>query len=78
MAAIFYFDRKDFNHFFLSTSRPDISYQVSSLLAFQKKTLKIDFSSFSSGGHLGYLERNRLAILVESRLGNVPVTEMGQ
>ena len=32
-----------------------------------------DFSIFSSGGHLVYRSRTILAILVGSRLGNIPM-----
>ena len=32
-----------------------------------------DFSIFSSGGHLVYLSRSILAVLVGSHLGNIPM-----
>ena len=44
--------------YFLSTSKPDASYQVSS----QEKTRKIDFQNGGHGRHLGFLIRKILAI----------------
>ena len=40
--------------YFLSTSHPDASYQVSNQLAFQEKKLKIDFQDGCYGGYLGF------------------------
>ena len=59
MAAIWDFLSQQFELFFLSTSHPDASYQVSS----QKKKGKIDFQD---GRHLGFPIGMILAILIST------------
>ena len=55
-------DWHDFSYF-LSTSHPNVSYQVWRIVfSVQEKKLNIDFQDSGHGGHLGFLIRTILAI----------------
>ena len=70
MAAILDF-RSEQLSYFRSTRHPNVSYQVSSQMAFQfKRSEKIDFQGGRHGGHLGFPIGKILAIF------NLQVTPM--
>ena len=73
LVAILDFWSDGFYIFLICKSPLDFLRSFESTDIFVQEKLKIDFSIFSSDGHLVHWSKTILAILVESYLENVPV-----